>query len=201
MHKLNFLHIKHINIKQIKKAFFLFLFILISLPKEKAFSSLYCFSLLISSNQTIRTGSLREDFPIRKDRFFERWGNSLTQPTSSNYKIKDFSNDEIIDIIMELYSFNDREVEEIIDIIRKTMGIIEDKSIPLLSIPIEQIKNIVESPLFLDFLTKNIENSHLLLSLRYNPMSLKWEQRKDFIPPSLLPCSGSIKVDTGLRFF
>ena len=171
MHKLNFLHIK-----RIKKAVFLFLFILIFLPKEKAFSSPICFFSFLF-NQTIRTGFLREDFHIRRNLFVEKWSDRFTHSTS---------NDEIEAFISELYSFNAREIKEIIDIIRKTIGLIEDEYTPILSIPREQIKNVVESPLFLDFLEKNIEDGCLFSPLRYSLMALKWGERKDFMSSSLL---------------
>ena len=162
MHKLNFL-----NIKYIKKAVFLFLFILIFLPKEKAFStSPPCSSLF---NRKIKKGFIREDFHIRRNRFLKKWNRRFTRSTSNN-KIRAF--------VEGLSSFNEWELKEVIDIIRKTMGIIEDKDIPILSIPRGQIKNIVENPLFLDFLKKNIEDRHLFLLLRYSLMSLKWEQRE-----------------------
>ena len=171
MHKLNFLHIK-----RIKKAVFLFLFILIFLPKEKAFSSPICFFSFLF-NQTIRTGFLREDFHSTRNLFVEKWSDRFTHSTS---------NDEIEAFISELYSFNAQEIKEIIDIIRKTMGLIEDEYTPVLSIPREQIKNVVESPLFLDFLEKNIEDGCLFSPLRYSLMALKWGERKDFMSSSLL---------------
>ena len=107
----------------------------------------------------------------------EKWSDRFTHSTS---------NDEIEAFISELYSFNAREIKEIIDIIRKTIGLIEDEYTPILSIPREQIKNVVESPLFLDFLEKNIEDGCLFSPLRYSLMALKWGERKDFMSSSLL---------------
>ena len=159
-----------------KKAVFLFLFILTFLPKEKAFSSPICFFSFLF-NQTIRTGFLREDFHSTRNLFVEKWSDRFTHSTS---------NDEIEAFISELYSFNAQEIKEIIDIISKTMGLIEDEYTPVLSIPREQIKNVVESPLFLDFLEKNIEDGCLFSPLRYSLMALKWGERKDFMSSSLL---------------
>ena len=90
-----------------------------------------------------------------------------------------------------LYSFNEEEITNVVNIIRKDMGIrlVGSGHIPLLSISREQIKNVIENPLFLDFLKKNIEDRRLSFELKYKLMSLKWHLRlvESFRLFSLLP--------------